>query len=124
MPNKIYLYNTLNKEKELFTPIYKNKVLIYSCGPTVYHYAHLGNLRAYIFVDILNNTLKLANYEVKHQINLTDVGHLVTDADNGEDKMEKGARREGKSVYDIAEYYTKEFFKDLENLNIDKNKFI
>lgn len=121
---KIYLYNTLSREKELFMPINEGKVLIYSCGPTVYHYAHIGNLRTFVFADILNNTLKQAGYNVKHQINITDVGHLVSDADDGEDKMEKGAKREGKSVWDIAKYYTDAFFSDLSLLNIDKDKFI
>ena len=105
-------------------PINEGKVLIYSCGPTVYHYAHIGNLRTFVFADILNNTLKQAGYNVKHQINITDVGHLVSDADDGEDKMEKGAKREGKSVWDIAKYYTDAFFSDLSLLNIDKDKFI
>lgn len=120
----IYLYNTLTREKELLIPINKDEVLIYSCGPTVYHYAHLGNLRAYIFADILNNTLKEAGYTVKHQINITDVGHLVSDRDEGEDKMEKGAAREGKSVWEIAKYYTDAFYSDLKDLNINKDKFI
>jgi len=120
----IYLYNTLSREKDLFIPINDGKALIYSCGPTVYHYAHLGNLRAYVFADILNNTLREAEYSVKHQINITDVGHLVSDDDNGEDKMEKGAVREGKSVWDIAKFYTDAFFADLAELNIDKDKFI
>lgn len=124
----IYFYNTLTKKKELFIPIENKEVLIYSCGPTVYHYAHLGNLRAFIFADILNNTLKQAGYIVKHQINITDVGHLTGenegDANNGEDKMEKGAKREGKTVWDIANYYTDAFFNDLKDLNIDKDKFI
>ncbi len=121
---KIYLYNTLSREKELFLPINEGKVLIYSCGPTVYHYAHIGNLRTFVFADILNNTLKQARYNVKHQINITDVGHLVSDADDGEDKMEKGAQREGKNVWDIAKYYTDAFFSDILSLNIDKDKFI
>lgn len=120
----IYFYNTLSREKELFMPINENKVLVYSCGPTVYHYAHIGNLRAYIFADILNNTLRQAGFTVKHQINITDVGHLVSDGDEGQDKMEKGAEREGKSVFDIAKYYTDAFFADLLDLNIDKDKFI
>ena len=120
----IYLYNTLTREKDPFTPINPNEVLVYSCGPTVYHYAHLGNLRAYIFADILNNTLHEAGYTVKHQINITDVGHLVSDSDEGEDKMEKGAEREGKSVWDIAKYYTDAFYADLKDLNINQNKFI
>ncbi|MEN9338680.1 MAG: Cysteine--tRNA ligase [Candidatus Parcubacteria bacterium] len=120
----ICLYNTLSREKDLFIPINKEEVLIYSCGPTVYHYAHIGNLRAYIFADILNNTLKEAGYKIKHQINITDVGHLVSDSDEGEDKMEKGSAREGKSVWDIAEFYTQAFYSDLKDLNIDKEKFI
>jgi cysteinyl-tRNA synthetase len=125
MNNKnIYLYNTLTREKELFSPINPELVLIYSCGPTVYHYAHLGNLRAYIFADILNNTLKEAGYNIKHQINITDVGHLVSDNDEGEDKMEKGSKREGKSAYEIAEFYTNAFLDDLRDLNINKDKFI
>ena len=120
---EIHFYNTLTREKDLFTPIQKDEVLIYSCGPTVYHYAHLGNLRAYVFADILNNTLNEAGYKIKHQINITDVGHLVSDSDEGEDKMEKGAAREGKNVWDIAEFYTEAFYKDLSALNIDKEKF-
>lgn len=120
----IKLYNTLSRKKEDFISINKDIVKIYTCGPTVYHYAHLGNLRAYIFADILNNTLKQFGYNIKHQINITDVGHLVSDDDNGEDKMEKGAKREGKSVLEIAKYYTDAFFRDLTELNIDKNKFI
>lgn len=121
---KLYFYNTLGREKDLFMPLNKGKVLIYTCGPTVYHYAHIGNLRAYVFADILNNTLRQNGYTVKHQINITDVGHLVSDDDEGEDKMEKGALREGKSVWEIAELYTKAFFDDLLDLNIDKDKFI
>lgn len=122
--SEIYLYNTLTRKKELFIPIHQNQALIYTCGPTVYHFAHLGNLRAYVFADILNNTLKEAGYEVKHQINITDVGHLVTDDDIGEDKLEKGAQREGKSVREIADYYTEAFFTNLKELNIEKDKFI
>lgn len=121
---EIHFYNTLTKEKDLFKAIDEKEIKIYSCGPTVYHYAHLGNMRAYIFADILNNTLREAGYTVKHQINITDVGHLVSDSDEGEDKMEKGSAREGKSVWDIAEFYTQAFYSDLEDLNIDKEKFI
>ncbi len=124
MAKEIRLYNTLSKEKELFRPINAQQVTIYSCGPTVYHYAHIGNLRAYIFADILNNTLREAGYNIKHQINITDVGHLVSDSDEGEDKMEKGSEREGKSVWDIAKYYTEAFYSDLKDLNINKEKFI
>ena len=86
---EIYLYNTLTREKDLFKAIDEKELKIYSCGPTVYHYAHLGNLRAYVFADILNNTLREAGYKIKHQINITDVGHLVSDGDEGEDKLEK-----------------------------------
>lgn len=121
---KIFFYNTLSREKEIFTPINEKEVLIYSCGPTVYHYAHIGNLRSFIFADILNNTLREAGYKVKHQINITDVGHLISDDDEGEDKMEKGAKREGKSVWEIAEFYTKAFFQDLDDLKINRDKFI
>lgn len=121
---EIKLYNTLSKDKEIFVPIDEKEIKIYSCGPTVYHYAHIGNLRAYIFADILNNTLKESGYNVKHQINITDVGHLVSDADDGEDKMEKGSQREGKSAKEIAEFYTEAFFSDLKDLNINTDKFI
>ena len=121
---EIYLYNTLTREKDLFKAIDEKELKIYSCGPTVYHYAHLGNLRAYVFADILNNTLREAGYKIKHQINITDVGHLVSDGDEGEDKMEKGAAREGKNVWDIAKFYTEAFYKDLAALNINKDKFI
>lgn len=124
MAKEIKLYNTLSKEKEIFKPINAQEIKIYSCGPTVYHYAHIGNLRAYVFADILNNTLREAGYNLKHQINITDVGHLVSDADEGEDKMEKGSEREGKSVWDVAEFYTQAFYSDLKDLNINKEKFI
>lgn len=124
MAKEIKLYNTLSKEKEVFIPIDAQEIKIYSCGPTVYHYAHIGNLRAYIFADILNNTLREAGYNIKHQINITDVGHLVSDSDDGEDKLEKGSAREGKSVWDVAEFYTQAFFTDLKDLNINKEKFI
>ncbi len=112
------VYNTLTRNKEVFKPIKKNQVSFYACGPTVYWYAHIGNLRAYIFEDILRRTLEYNNYKVKHIINITDVGHLTSDGDTGEDKMEKGAKREKKTAWDIADYYTKAFKKDLEKLNI------
>jgi len=99
MKYPIYLYNTMSREKELFKNISENnEVKIYSCGPTVYHYVHLGNLRAYIFADILNNTLREAGYEVKHQINITDVGHNVGDNDEAEDKMDIARKRENKTL--------------------------
>ncbi len=116
----IKLYNTLGRKKQIFKPIKKNKVGLYSCGPTVYWYAHIGNLRSYIFADILKRTLKENNYKVKHIINITDVGHLTSDADTGEDKLEIGAKREKKTAWQIAEFYTRAFKKDLEKLNIEK----
>ncbi|MFP4118082.1 MAG: cysteine--tRNA ligase [Candidatus Woesearchaeota archaeon] len=112
------LYNTRTRKKETFKPIEDNLVKFYSCGPTVYNYAHLGNLRTYVFNDLLKRALLFNGYEVKHVMNITDVGHLTDDADDGEDKMEKGAQREGKTVWDIARYYTEEFQKDIKKLNI------
>ncbi len=114
------IYNTLTRKKEEFSPLHPPKVGFYSCGPTVYNYAHLGNLRTYLFNDLLKRTLRANNFQVTHVMNITDVGHLTDDADDGEDKMEKGARREGKSVWEIAEHYTKAFKSDLKKLNIDE----
>ncbi|MFT4249992.1 MAG: cysteine--tRNA ligase [Candidatus Woesearchaeota archaeon] len=111
------LFNTLSQKKEEFTPL-SDVVRVYSCGPTVYHYAHLGNLRSYVFMDVLHRTLGYVGYDVTLVVNITDVGHLVSDADEGEDKMEKGAAREGKSVWEVAEYYTDAFMKDIVHLNI------
>ncbi len=116
----MHIYNTLTRKVEEFIPIEKNKVRMYTCGPTVYDYAHIGNLRTYIFEDILQKGLEYLGYDVKRVMNITDVGHLTSDADTGEDKMAKGARREGKTVYEIADFYTKAFFKDMESLNIKK----
>ncbi len=115
---KIYLYNTLTRKKEKFVPIKKGEAGIYCCGPTVYDYAHIGNLRAYLFEDILRRMFLYNNYKIDHVMNITDVGHLTSDADEGEDKMEKGAKREGKAAWDIAEKYTKAFFHDTNLLNI------
>ena len=112
------LFNTLSKEIEEFIPYNGNKVNMYTCGPTVYHYAHIGNLRTYIFEDILEKGLKYLGYDVTRAMNITDVGHLTSDGDTGEDKMEKGARREGKTVYEIADFYTKAFLDDMRSLNI------
>ena len=111
-------YNTLTREKTKFVPIHPGKVGLYRCGPTVYDYAHIGNLRTYIFEDILKRALEYDGFEVRHVMNLTDVGHLASDADEGMDKMEKGAAREGKSAWVIAEEYTKAFFDDCRRLNI------
>ena len=112
------LYNTLSKEIEEFVPNEENKVKIYTCGPTVYHYAHIGNLRTYIFEDILEKGFRYLGYDVTRAMNITDVGHLTSDGDTGEDKMAKGAKREGKTVYEIADFYTKAFLQDMESLNI------
>lgn len=114
----IKLYNTLTKNTEVFKPIKEKEVGIYSCGPTVYHYQHLGNMRAVIFADTLHRMFTYTGYKVNHVINITDVGHNVDDADNTEDKMEKGSRREGKSVWEIAKLYSDFYFKDLELLNV------
>ena len=111
-------FNTLSRKKETFKPIHKGKVGIYTCGPTVYQYAHIGNMRAYVMADVLKRTLKHAGFKVNHIINITDVGHLTSDADEGEDKMEAEARREQKSAQDIAQFYTKAFWNDLKVLNI------
>jgi cysteinyl-tRNA synthetase len=115
---KLYLYNSLTRKKEEFKPIAPGKVGLYTCGPTVYNYAHIGNLRTYIFEDILKRVLVYNEYAVKHVMNITDVGHLTGDRDMGEDKMEAGAAREGKSAWDIADFYTRAFKKDINHLNI------
>ena len=120
----IYFYNTLTKKKELFKPIEKGKVKIYSCGPTVYKDATIGNMRTNLFQDTLRRVLRYNGYEIKHVMNITDVGHLVSDGDEGEDKMLKSAREEHKTPLEIAEYYTKLFFRDLERLNIEKPEII
>jgi len=117
------LYNTLTRKKENFQTLKDNKVHLYTCGPTVYWFAHIGNLRTYVFEDILKRTLQYNDFEVKHVMNITDVGHLTSDADSGEDKMIKALKREGKelnqkSILEIANYYTKAFKEDLKNLNI------
>ena len=115
---KLFLYNTLTRKKEEFTPLYSDYAGLYTCGPTVYNYAHIGNLRTYIFEDILKRVLLYNRFEVKHVMNITDVGHLTGDRDMGEDKLETGASREGKSAWEIADYYTEAFRKDISRLNI------
>lgn len=112
------LYNTLSRKKEEFKSIKPKKAGLYTCGPTVYWFAHIGNLRTYIFEDILKRVLEYNGYKVSHIMNITDVGHLTSDADTGEDKIEKGAKREGKTAWEIAEFYTKTFKNDLKRLNI------
>ena len=121
---ELYFYNTLTREKEIFKPIREKEVRIYSCGPTVYKDATIGNMRTNIFQDILRRVLKYNGYSLKHAMNITDVGHLVSDADDGEDKMLKSAREEKKTPMEIAEYYTKLFFQDLEYLNIETPEII
>jgi len=116
--NKLFLYNTLNRKKEEFRPIKKGAVGLYTCGPTVYNYAHLGNLRSYVFEDILKRVLLYNGYKVKQVMNITDVGHLTGDRDMGEDKLEAGAKREGKTAKQIAEFYTQAFRQDIKKLNI------
>ncbi|MCP6717966.1 MAG: cysteine--tRNA ligase [Patescibacteria group bacterium] len=119
------IYNTLSRKKEVFKPLKQGRVGLYTCGPTVYLFAHIGNLRTYIFEDILKRVLKYNKFKVKHVMNITDVGHLTSDADTGEDKMLKALKREGKelnkkSMFEIADFYTKTFKKDLKNLNISE----
>ena len=112
------LYNSLSHEKEDFKSIVPGKVSMYTCGPTVYHYAHIGNLRSYIMEDVLEKYLRFSGYDVKRVMNITDVGHLTSDGDTGDDKMLKGAKREHKTVMEIADFYTKAFFADCAELNI------
>lgn len=118
MPLPLQLFDSLSREKRDFEPIEEGRVGLYTCGPTVYQYAHIGNLRTYIFEDLLVRTLRYFGYRVRHVMNITDVGHLTDDADQGEDKMLKGAREQHKSVWEIAEFYKEAFFHDLEALNI------
>ncbi len=118
MENKITLFNTLTRKTEQFIPNEDGKVAMYTCGPTVYHFAHIGNLRSYVMEDVLEKTLRYAGYDVKRVMNITDVGHLSSDADTGEDKMVKGAKREHKTVMEIAKFYTDAFMADCKKLNI------
>lgn len=115
---KLYFYNSLTRKKEKFNSIKPGEAGLYTCGPTVYNYAHIGNLRTYIFEDVLKRVLIYNGYRVKHVMNITDVGHLSGDRDMGEDKMEQGAAREGKSAWDIADFYTQAFKRDIARLNI------
>lgn len=117
---KMILYNSLGQTKQEFIPHFKGKVNMYTCGPTVYHYAHIGNLRTYIMEDVLEKYLRFAGYNVNRVMNITDVGHLSSDADTGEDKMLSGAKREHKTVMEIAKFYTNAFFADCEKLNIKR----
>lgn len=118
------LYNTLTRLKEEYTPLQPGRIGMYSCGPTVYNYAHIGNMRAYLFMDWLRRGLRMAGFEVTTVMNITDVGHLVSDADDGEDKMEKGARERQKSPQEIADEYTAAFFHDIDSLNIGRPEIV
>src|SRR3989338_2771745 len=120
----IKIFNTLSRKKEDFKPLRRGQVGLYTCGPTVYNYAHIGNLRTYVFEDVLERALKYSGYKVKRVMNTTDVGHLTSDADTGEDKIEKEAKKEKKSVWDIAKFYTNEFLKDAKSLNIKIPKLL
>ena len=122
---KIYFYNSLNRKKEEFVPIKSGKVGLYSCGPTVYDHPHIGNLAAYVIWDILKRFLLSQGYKVKHVMNITDVGHLTSDGDEGEDKLELASRRQGRSAWQIAEYFLKVFRNNIHNINIiEPNKFL
>src|SRR3989338_1617977 len=115
----LQLFNTLTRKKETFVPLDPKLVRLYTCGPTVYHYMHIGNLRSFLFEDILKRTFQFNNFKVKHVMNITDVGHLTgEDDDSGEDKMLKGARREGKTVWEVADFYTKAFQQDYLAMNM------
>ncbi|NUM74290.1 cysteine--tRNA ligase, partial [candidate division KSB1 bacterium] len=118
MHTPLHLYDTYTRSLREFKPLRADEVGLYTCGPTVYDYAHIGNLRTYLFEDILRRALEFNGYNVKHVMNITDVGHLVSDADTGEDKMEKGARRTGKTAWEIAAFYTQAFQDDMQRLNI------
>ena len=120
MENKMKIFNTLTRKVEQFVPNVDGKVAMYTCGPTVYHFAHIGNLRSYIMEDVLEKSLRYIGYDVKRVMNITDVGHLASDADTGEDKMLKGAKRENKTVMEIAKFYTDAFFEDCKKLNIKR----
>lgn len=116
-------YNTLTRKKEIFRPVTSGRVSMYSCGPTVYHYAHIGNLRAFVFADVVRRTLDAAGYQTKHVMNITDVGHLTDDThDQGEDKLERQAEREGKTAHAVADFYTRAFFKDLDAIGVERKK--
>ena len=121
---ELKLFNTLSREKEVFKPIDEKEVRIYTCGPTVYYFAHVGNLRSYLFMDNLRRVLKYNGYNLRHAMNITDVGHLESDADEGEDKMAKAARREHKDPYEIAEFYMNRFLEDLGKLNVSMPEII
>ncbi len=117
-PHPLNLFNSLTREIEEYQPVHPGEARVYTCGPTVYNYQHIGNMRAYIFADLLGRTLSWKSYRLTHIINITDVGHLTSDADDGDDKMEKAALTSGKSAWDIAKYYTDAYWADIDRLNI------
>lgn len=119
MSYPLYIVNTYTKKKEEFSPLHPDKVTMYTCGPTVYDYAHIGNMRAFIFADFLKEVLRLHGYSVHHVMNITDVGHLTSDSDEGEDKVELQSQKEQRSAWDLVKHYTAQFFIDAKNLNID-----
>ena len=114
----LHLFNSLTRQLEAFDPVHTGEARVYSCGPTVYNYQHIGNMRAYVFADTLGRVLSFKGYQLTHIINITDVGHLTSDADEGDDKMEKAASVLGKSAWDIARFYTDEYWRDIDRLNI------
>ncbi len=118
MIRPIKLYNTRTRSVDLLEPLEEGKVGIYSCGPTVYNYAHIGNLRAYVFVDTLKRALQWCGYQTNHIMNITDVGHLTDDASDGEDKMELAAKKSGRDIWDLSRYYTSIFFEHTGDLGI------
>ena len=120
----IYLYNTLSRSKEKLTPLSPGKIGLYTCGPTVYNYAHIGNLRTFLFEDLLVRSLRLNSLDVCHVMNITDVGHMTSDEDAGEDKMAVAAQREGKDPWAIAEFYTQAFLSDLDRLNMTRPRYL
>src|SRR5215813_11902156 len=116
--SRLRLFNSLTRTVEPFAPLRPDAVRVYSCGPTVYSYQHIGNMRAYVFTDTLSRVLSYTDFAVTHVTNITDVGHLTSDADTGEDKLEKAASREGRSALAIAKHYTEVFWRDIESLNV------
>lgn len=120
----LYLYNSLTKQKELFSPIDSSEVKLYTCGITAYDYAHIGHGRKYVMDDILKRTLEFNGFKVNHVQNVTDVGHLISDADEGEDKLEKGAKKQGKTVWEVSEFFTKDFYETMDRLNIQRPNII
>lgn len=122
--SELFLFNTLTKKKELFVPLVGREVKMYNCGPTVYNYAHIGNMRAYVFADVLRHTLESGGFSVKQIVNITDVGEPAGDPDTGKDKIEESARKEGKTAAEISKFYTKAFFDDLKKLNIETARTI